>query len=490
MNEYVTQYYRCPERYINVNLVGSLSNEAGYFKFGDQGLYYGRLYGETPSSTPNGDLWDMTRHVVTEHGVTYLPFDFTQIIDNLRFELYSNDSCYGASTFSSVLMESYYLLRPFLPVAVRKHLQKARLSDWKTLKFPRWPVDRSIDHLFEQVMLASLRGQRLERIPFIWFWPDGAPSCAIVTHDVETKVGRNHCSKVIDLEDAYGIQSCFAVVPESRYEVTKEFRDSITQRGFEIAIHDLNHDGYLFRDRKEFLARAEKINAYGEQFGANGFRSAALYRNQRWFDALKFSYDMSVPNVGHLEAQRGGCCTVMPYFVGDILELPVTMVQDYALFNYLNVYSIDVWKQQIELITAQHGLMNFIIHPDYITKPREWEACHSLLTHLDALRQDTGLWITTPGKVDRWWRQRAKLKLVEAEAGVRIEGEGSERARVAFASERNGKLALTIEQVSEEPARHAKLRKARALSSHAGERILAADFYRSSKSVLQWSDHK
>src|SRR5262245_14326150 len=178
MNEYVTQYYRCPERYINVNLRGPVSKESGYFKFGDQGFYYGQLCGDTPSSTPDGDLPDMTHHVVTEDGVTCLPFDLTQVTENLRFELYSNGPCYGTSTFSSVLMECYYLLRPFLPVAVRKHLQKARLSDWKTLKFPRWPVDRSIDLLFEQVLLASLRTKRLERIPFIWFWPDGAPSCA------------------------------------------------------------------------------------------------------------------------------------------------------------------------------------------------------------------------------------------------------------------------------------------------------------------------
>ena len=136
----------------------------------------------------------------------------------------------------------------------------------------------------------------------------------------------------MDLDDAYGIKSCFGVVSERRYDVTKEYLDSLRNRGFEISVHDLNHDGYLFSERKEFLVRAEKINAYGEEFGAFEFRAAVLYRNQQWFDTLKFSYDMSVPNVCHLEAQRGGCCTVMPYFVGDILVLPVTTTQDYALF--------------------------------------------------------------------------------------------------------------------------------------------------------------
>jgi hypothetical protein len=41
---------------------------------------------------------------------------------------------------------------------------------------------------------------------------------------------------------------------------------------------------------------------------------------------------MSVPNVGHLEVQRGGC-TVMPYFIGRIVELPVTTSQDYSVFD-------------------------------------------------------------------------------------------------------------------------------------------------------------
>jgi hypothetical protein len=249
----------------------------------------------------------------------------------------------------------------------------------------------------------------------------------------------------MDLEDTYGIKSCFAVVPESRYEVTSEYLDSMKQRGFEVAVHDLNHDGYLFRDRKEFLARAERINAYGRQFGAAGFRAAVLYRNQGWFDALKFSYDMSVPNVGHLEAQRGGCCTVKPYFVGDILELPVTTVQDYALFNYVNQYSIDLWKQQIELIMEKHGLITLLIHPDYIAKPREQNVYRSLLAHLAQLREEKALWVTTPGEVDRWWRQRTTMTLVENEDRIRIEGEGSERARIAYASENDGKLVYSIE---------------------------------------------
>jgi len=39
--------------------------------------------------------------------------------------------------------------------------------------------------------------------------------------------------------------------------------------------------------------------------------------------------------------------------------------QDYSLFHVLNDYSTRLWKQQISLIREKHGLITFIIHPDY-----------------------------------------------------------------------------------------------------------------------------
>ena len=447
MNDYVTQYYRCPDRYISFALAGPLSQENGYFRFGSEGSCYGQLARGTPSPTPNGKLHDVINDAVTENGTTCLQFDVTQVVDNFRLELYLKNTRHNESILTSISNEIYYLIRPLLPGGVRSRLQKARLSDWKSLKFPRWPVDRSVDLLFEQLLLTSLRAQGLERIPFIWFWPDGAPSCAVMTHDVETAAGRDFCATVMDLDDAYGIKASVAIVPELRYEVTTAYLDSIWKRGFEVCVQDLNHDGRLFTDWEKYLVRVKKINAYGKQYGATGFRSAVLYRTQMWFDQLKFSYDMSVPNVAHLEPQRGGCCTVMPYFVGDILELPVTTTQDYALFNYLDEYSIDLWKRQIELTMEQHGLVGFIVHPDYIMKSREWNVYESLLRHLAQLRDEKALWIPMSGEVDRWWRQRAKMTLVENQHGVRIEGEGSERACVAYASEVNGKLVYTLQPV-------------------------------------------
>jgi hypothetical protein len=311
------------------------------------------------------------------------------------------------------------------------------------LAFPHWPVDTTVDRIFEQAMLLSLKAQSVSQIPFVWFWPEGATSCAIMTHDVETEKGVRSSPYLMDMEDAFNIKASFQIIPEQRYEVTGKFLNCLRERGFEVVVHDLNHDGHLFREKEEFLRRARKINSYGKRYGATGFRAAVLYRKQEWFDALDFSYDMSVPNVAHLDPQRGGCCTVMPYFVGKILELPVTTTQDYTLFNIFNDYSIGLWKKQIDLIMEKHGLISVIVHPDYVSNSRERAAYESLLAHLADLRKQKGVWITTPGEVDRWWRQRAEMKLVKDELGWRVEGVGSERARVAFASEKDGRICFT-----------------------------------------------
>jgi len=441
INDALSQYYRCPESYARFSLKGDLSEQRGFFRLGEH-VVYGRCSGHAPANSPTEPLYDALQNASTESGTVQVPFDPAEVIDGLRYERYCQNS---NSRVDSAINKLYYLVRPLMPVAVRKHLQKVRLEGWRDLPFPKWPVDQTVDQVAEQLLLFALRAQGVDRVPFIWFWPDGAASCAVMTHDVETTAGRDFCSTLMDINDSFGIKASFQVVPERRYDVPSSYLDSIRNRGFEINVQDLNHDGHLFRDRREFLTRVEKINSYGRKFGAVGFRSAILYRRQEWYDALQFSYDMSVPNVAHLDPQRGGCCTIMPYYVGDLLELPVTMTQDYSLFHILDDHSIDLWKQQSEIIMQKHGLMNFIVHPDYITEVRERKAYETLLSYLSELRRERKVWIPLPREVDQWWRQRSQMKLVRHGDEWHIEGPGHERAQLAYASEENGQIEYTID---------------------------------------------
>jgi hypothetical protein len=171
-----------------------------------------------------------------------------------------------------------------------------------------------------------------------------------------------------------------------------------------------------------------------------------MYREQAWYDALEFSYDMSVPSVAHLEPQQGGCCTVMPYFIGRILELPLTTTQDYSVFHILGDYSIALWKRQIDLILGANGLISLLAHPDYVIDDRARTVYAELLAHVSQLRDEGKLWMALPGEVDRWWRSRSETVLVPAGGSWRIEGPGSERARLAYAMLENGRLVYKVDR--------------------------------------------
>ena len=414
---------------------GALSAQEGYFKFGSDAVCYGRSPAVSQSlATSLPDVLPDTKLI---DGAVRLPIDPNEIIDNLRLERYPHNP---PAYYQTALKRIYYCLRPLTNESMRHEIQRFHARGWKQIRFPHWPVDTTVENLCEKLMLLSLAARGVEQVPFVWFWPEGARGCVTMTHDVETERGRDRCRELMDLDDSSGIKASFQIVPEARYAVSEKFLASIRERGFEIGVQDLNHDGRLFDTREEFLRRAKSINRYGREYGAGGFRAGVLYRRPEWYDALEFSFDMSMPNVAHLDPQRGGCCTVMPYFIGDILEIPVTTIQDYTLFHLLHEHSIDLWKTQLDIILAKNGLASFIVHPDYVIDPKPRRVYEELLSYLRELRERENLWLALPSEIDRWWRARSKMSVVADGKSFRIEGQGSERAVLAFARSVDGKL--------------------------------------------------
>ena len=429
MSRLIVQHFRCPDRYAVV------APEHDFLQHLMRGVFEPYLQfvcpGDEVPSTANGE------------GACRLLRKLEEAIQGLRYERYVSDR--DNNVLRSRIASVYYFCRPLLSRAIRQYFQRAYLRDWNTLTMPRWPVDTTVDDLLARLLLGIIRAERAPKpIPFVWFWPEGASSCAIMTHDVETQAGLRHCPALMDLDAAFGMPAAYQIVPEDRYHVPSSFIEEIRGRGFEVNIQDLNHDGLLFRNESEFHRRAKKINAYAKKWAAHGFRSGALYRNSDWLKALQFDYDMSVPNVAHLDPQRGGCCTVFPYFIDEILELPLTTTQDYSLFHILNQYSLGLWKQQIDLIRHKHGLISFITHPDYLTSAAAQSVYRRLLSHLAELREYARVWITSAGELNDWWRQRAQLRIVEDATHLRIEGRGSERARIAYAEEYGGQLVFRV----------------------------------------------
>lgn len=444
----VQDRFRCGVDLAEIVVAPNLSHEPGYFRFGSAAICYGQcsLIGQ-PARRVTDPLQDVREAVVIHGSSVQTPFAPDQVLDNLRLERYEAGRA-AAKTLTSKhsVRGLYYLARPGLPVSVRKHLQRLYFLGWDRIPFPKWPVDQTVEDVYEELLVLSMKCCGVQRIPFIWFWPDGARSCTIMTHDVETAAGWDNCLRLVDLDDSFGIKSSFQIVPENRYSTSETVLEKIRMQGCEVNVHDLNHDGRLMSHREEFLRRAERINRYVRQFDALGFRSGALYRNPDWYDALNVSYDMSIPNVAHLDPQRGGCCTVFPFFIGNILEVPLTTTQDYSLFYILGDYSIALWKRQIALIRAKHGLISCLIHPDYIMDETPERVYIELLKYLCELRSQNETWIALPREVVAWWKTRSKMNLVQQGGAWRIAGEGSERARLAYAVLNGEKVRYNLDK--------------------------------------------
>lgn len=440
-------YFKCPDRVGLFETDGELTSEEGYFRFGGA-VCYGR---HRAAATGNGEgVPDLFHSTLQKRGRPRLPFDLNEIVRNLRQERYQQHSPHYLErmTAGRIVRDIYYSFRPALPPSVRRHLQRIRLSGWESIPFPEWPVDVTVDRLMQNAMAVLLKQSGAARVPFIWFWPGGARGCAMVTHDVEGAAGREFCGELMDLDDSFGIKSAFQIIPGIRSDRLGDLLETLRARGFEVNLHDLNHDCYLFQNRRLFLERAAEINRYAREFQCGGFRSAAMYREQDWYDAFEFSYDMSVPNVAHLEPQRGGCCTVMPYFVGNVLELPLTTAQDYSLFHILGDYSTALWQRQIALILARNGLITILTHPDYLVDARARAVYVELLEHLQHLRREGEVWFALPGDVDTWWRRRRQMTLAANGDSWRVEGPGSERAVLAYATLEGDRVVYTLDDVA------------------------------------------
>jgi hypothetical protein len=249
---------------------------------------------------------------------------------------------------------------------------------------------------------------------------------------------------MLELEKEFEIKSAFEIIPEVRYEVSDRLMDAIREAGSEVCVHGLNHDGRLFSTKEIFDSRVGPINAYAKKWGAKGFRSPVMYRNLNWYGAWDFSYDMSVPNVAHLDPQRGGCCTIFPYFVGNVLELPLTTIQDYPLFNVIRSDAMEMWTKQTQAIAARHGLASFIVHPDYVVEPERQALYRRLLKLLRSYGDTKNVWLALPGEVDTWWRARNQMNLTQNNGKWSIEGPGSDRASVAYVKLLNGRLNYVL----------------------------------------------
>jgi peptidoglycan/xylan/chitin deacetylase (PgdA/CDA1 family) len=331
----------------------------------------------------------------------------------------------------------YYAIKPLLPRRTQLAARRAYARRQARRTFPAWPIEPILVERWHDGLRKQIAESTDGRVPLVGLWPDGHRFAAVLTHDVEGPRGIELLPQVLEIERRHGFVSSWNLVAEW-YPIPDGVFDEIRAAGGEIGLHGVRHDGKLFRSRGAFRSDLPRIREYMEKWGAVGFRSPATHRNAEWMHELGCLYDSSFPDTDPFEPQPGGCCSILPFFFGDVVELPITLVQDHTLFEILRPGTIDPWLSKSRWIIRNHGLINLIIHPDYMDRPERLDAYESFLSFL---KEQAGGWHALPREVAEWWKHRADLRCGEDGVGsMQIVGPVPEHATVAWALIRDGEL--------------------------------------------------
>lgn len=294
----------------------------------------------------------------------------------------------------------YYALKPAIPAGVRFALRHYHAIPLKWAVAATWPINP-----------ASVG------VPANWpGWPEGKQFAFVLSHDVEGRKGLDRCQILAELEMQMGLRSSFNFVPEGEYGTPVELRSWLVENGFEVGVHDLHHDGSLYRSQSAFSKSALKINQYLQDWKAVGFRSGFMRHDLGWISKLDIRYDASTFDSDPFEPQPDGVHTIFPFWVhrpdgSAFLELPYTMSQDSTVFLVLREKNNDVWKRKIDWIAQHRGMAFMIVHPDYMAfdqAPSSSEYALSLYQDfLDYVQKHyrESAWFARPLDVEEYLRQ-------------------------------------------------------------------------------------
>jgi hypothetical protein len=362
----------------------------------------------------------------SDDGGTILPFDPDELLLICRAERYRDSAAHAGESLKALARRCYYLVRPLLPRPLQISLRRAFSRVQARATFPRWPIETAL-HDVGEIVLGYAAEAAGEPIPYVAPWPEGHTWALVLTHDVETAIGRDAIERVRTVEAASGLRSSWNLVPE-RYSVDDRLIERLVGAGCEIGVHGLRHDGRDLESLRTLRRRLPEMRRWAARWGAVGFRAPATQRAWELMPMLGFDYDSSYPDTDPFEPIRGGCCSWLPFFNDELVELPITLPQDHTVFVILR-RDDTIWHEKAEAIRRRGGMALLITHPDYLRDDAQLAAYARFLR---AYRDDPTAWMALPREVSDWWRRRAATSLRYRDGAWQADGPAAADATIAF----------------------------------------------------------
>jgi peptidoglycan/xylan/chitin deacetylase (PgdA/CDA1 family) len=307
----------------------------------------------------------------------------------------------------STALGKYYRVKNFIPRVVRHWLNSTAVRARRHQGFPSWPCESALLELWRKWLKAALKSLDADDGWHIGFWPEGARCCIVLTHDVEGPLGVERMERMADIEQKYGFFSSWNL-PLAQYPIDWATVERVRARGFEIGAHGLAHDGRLFRSEADFAELQPLLERLAREHTLVGFRSPSTLRRAEWIANMAFEYDSSFADTDPYEPQPGGTCSIFPFHLGKLIELPYTLPQDHTLLHLIHRDPLQLWCAKARWIAGAGGMILVLTHPDYIGSGEHLTCYEEFLKRLRDLPQ---AWHALPSAVARWWVQRSQMSL-------------------------------------------------------------------------------
>ncbi|MDD5650606.1 MAG: DUF2334 domain-containing protein [Candidatus Nanoarchaeia archaeon] len=361
------------------------------------------------NSDLKGNDCNVDNYSLLESSKNEIKSNFNNVVNDLLNENY----IVKKQPFYTKFPIPYYYLPYKIGLPLFKMFMKSRNKKVDT--FPAWPNEYSVE-LMRYLFIKELSLKLNKGIPYIGLWPDNKDFAFSLSHDIESETGFKNIEMIREIEKRYDFKSSWNVVPY-RYKIDFAKLKELEKEGCEVGIHGYNHDGKLpFLKKNKIEKKVKKgLNRFND-FNIKGFRSPSLFRTNNLFEVLSknYDYDSSIQDtdINSPVHPRCGCCSVFPYFINNMVELPITLPQDTRLvkLNYNDELFLNTWKEKTNFIKKLNGFVFLLLHPDTHMSGTD-KYLNIYEKYLKEMSKMDNCWSALPKEVSNWWRERNNLEI-------------------------------------------------------------------------------
>ena len=168
---------------------------------------------------------------------------------------------------------------------------------------------------------------------------------------------------------ALGLRSRWNFVPRALRRRRQSSFASYEEDGCEVGVHGLRHDGRTSPRAGSPSQAAARDARAAERWGAVGFRSPGDPPAVGADAAARVRLRLVLPRHRAVRATSRRLLHLLPFFNGEMVELPMTLPQDHTLFALLGCGDGELWQEKVRHIRKHGGMALVLTHPDYASNP-------------------------------------------------------------------------------------------------------------------------